>query len=125
MKKKVLIVDDDPVFVEVVKNRLAQENYETRTACNRVEFTRQALQESPDIILLDIMLGNDNGPEIYRHLIAEGFDPEVPVIIMSSLCEDEPPTKISQHKKVVLHSKFFSPFTLLQEIKKLTLRKAA
>ena len=63
MTKKVLLVDDDPVFVEVVKNRLAHENYEIRTACDRVEFTRQALRETPDIILLDIMLGKDNGPK--------------------------------------------------------------
>jgi len=54
--KRVLMVDDDPEFVETTKIILESGGYETRTAANGNEALAQLQKEKPDIILLDVMM---------------------------------------------------------------------
>jgi CheY-like chemotaxis protein len=54
--KRVLMVDDDPEFVETTKIILESGGYETRTAANDKEALAQLEYEKPDIILLDVMM---------------------------------------------------------------------
>jgi len=54
--KRVLMVDDDPEFVETTKIILESGGYETRTAANDKEALVQLEKEKPDIILLDVMM---------------------------------------------------------------------
>lgn len=56
MAKRVLMVDDDPEFVETTKIILESGGYETRTATNDKEALAQLEKEKPDIILLDVMM---------------------------------------------------------------------
>lgn len=56
MAKRVLMVDDDPEFVETTKIILESGGYETRTAANDKEALVQLEKEKPDIILLDVMM---------------------------------------------------------------------
>ena len=56
MAKRVLMVDDDPEFVETTKIILESGGYETRTAANGNEALAQLQKEKPDIILLDVMM---------------------------------------------------------------------
>ena len=56
MAKRVLMVDDDPEFVETTKIILESGGYETRTAANDKEALAQLEKEKPDIILLDVMM---------------------------------------------------------------------
>jgi CheY-like chemotaxis protein len=52
----VLLVDDDPEFVETTKIILEANGYETRSASNGQEALIQLAREKPDIILLDVMM---------------------------------------------------------------------
>ena len=56
MAKRVLIVDDDPEFVETTKIILESGGYETRTAANGTDAMKRLQEEKPDIILLDVMM---------------------------------------------------------------------
>lgn len=56
MAKRVLMVDDDPEFVETTKIILESGGYETRIAANGNEALAQLQKEKPDIILLDVMM---------------------------------------------------------------------
>lgn len=56
MAKRVLIVDDDPEFVETTKIILESSGYVTRTAGNGQEALAQLQNEKPDIILMDVMM---------------------------------------------------------------------
>ena len=66
MKIRILIVDDEPDLLEVLADNLSGDGFDVLFAENAEEFRRHALKSTPHIIILDIALGADNGPEIGR-----------------------------------------------------------
>lgn len=116
MKIKVLIADDDEIYRKVLEKRLSCESLEIYSASSGPELLTTAFAVKPDIILLDILLGQDYGPTVYDELISQGFDRNIPVIILSSLAEDEPPSHIPKGRKIIMHHKCISPEKLLEEI---------
>ena len=60
MAKKVLMIDDDPEFVEAISNLLDAKGYDVHTASNGKEGVEKAKAENPDIILLDVMMTTKN-----------------------------------------------------------------
>ena len=63
-KTKILIVDDEPNIVETLKARLEANDYEVFTASNGSEGLQIALDERPDVILLDIIMPVMDGHEM-------------------------------------------------------------
>jgi two-component system, OmpR family, alkaline phosphatase synthesis response regulator PhoP len=62
-KIKVLIVDDEPDIVEILKYNLQKEGYEVATAEDGIKGVKVATKFQPDVILLDIMMPNQDGVE--------------------------------------------------------------
>jgi two-component system alkaline phosphatase synthesis response regulator PhoP len=83
---KILIVDDDPDFVSVVKSVLVADGHEIGTAANGDQAIRSMKKNKPDLVLLDIMMSYVlDGLDVSRR-IAE--DPELkgtPVLLVTSL----------------------------------------
>lgn len=71
-KKKplILVVDDEPDILDVVKEGLSSQGYEVRIASNGEESIAMAKAEAPDLILMDVNLKNQNGIVISRKLRA-------------------------------------------------------
>lgn len=65
MVKKILIVDDEPELVEMVKIRLEANNYEVITASDGQKGLDKVKKENPNLIILDIMLPEIDGYEVY------------------------------------------------------------
>jgi two-component system alkaline phosphatase synthesis response regulator PhoP len=84
-KKKVLVVDDDVKTVELVKLYLKRDGFETLTAYDGVEGLNLARKESPDLIVLDLMLPDLDGFEICRTLRHES---DVPIIMLTARTTD-------------------------------------
>ncbi|MDO8536229.1 MAG: response regulator [Candidatus Omnitrophota bacterium] len=83
-KKKILLVDDEVDFVEVVRVRLEDSNYEVIVAYNGEEGLERAEREAPDLIILDIMLPKISGFDVCRKLkIDENFK-NIPIIMLSA-----------------------------------------
>ena len=61
MSKKILIVDDEKSIVDILSFNLGREGYETLAAYDGEAGLRLALEENPDLILLDLMLHKMNG----------------------------------------------------------------
>lgn len=59
--KKILIVDDEPDIVEILRYNLEKEGYTTFSASNGVDAVELAKQKKPDLILLDVMLPDMDG----------------------------------------------------------------
>ena len=55
-KVKILVVDDEPDIVLSLQDRLEMEGYKVVTACNGVKGLQKAVQEKPDVILLDVIM---------------------------------------------------------------------
>jgi two-component system response regulator MprA len=79
----VLLVDDDERLVASVRRVLAYEGYRVLTAGNATEGLQMARDESPDLVILDVMLpGPINGLEVARRIEAGGG---LPILMLSAL----------------------------------------
>ena len=82
MKNKILIIEDEQDLVEGLKLNLADEGYELDWAFDGTEGLRKALEEAPDLIILDIMLPEMDGLEVCRHLRQKGVG--IPIIMLTA-----------------------------------------
>lgn len=60
-KKKILIIDDEPDFSEMIQMRLEANGYEIITAYNGDDGIKRARDEKPNLILLDVMMPGKDG----------------------------------------------------------------
>jgi phosphoserine phosphatase RsbU/P len=83
-RPKILIVDDEPYNIDYLEQELEESDYETITAANGQEAILQVIRESPDLILLDIMMPVMDGFEVLTRLKANPSTRDIPVIIISA-----------------------------------------
>ena len=88
-KIKVLAVDDNIVNIKVLSQYLLKHDYEVITAESGEEAIEKFKSESPDIILMDIMMGGMSGLEATAKIKALSGDHWVPVTFMSALASEE------------------------------------
>ena len=81
---KVLIVDDEPLNLEIISNILTR-YYKVVTAQDGVEALELALKEAPDLILLDILMPNMNGIDCCKEIKANDQIADIPVIFITTL----------------------------------------
>ncbi|HEY9515123.1 MAG TPA: diguanylate cyclase [Gemmatimonadaceae bacterium] len=82
---QLLIVDDHPDNVEVLKARLEALGYRTVCACDGGEALAQVAQSPPDLILLDVMMPLIDGYEVARRIKADRSLPFIPIIMQTAL----------------------------------------
>lgn len=83
-QKKILLVDDEVDFVEVLRVRLENNNYEVIVAYDGEEGLEKAEREAPDLIILDIMLPKISGFDVCRKLKVDENFKNIPVIMLSA-----------------------------------------
>ena len=87
MPNTILIVEDDPHTVELVRLYLNHDGHQVITAATGPDGLRQAQEQQPDLILLDLMLPGLDGIEICRALRAQS---DVPIIMVTArVAEDD------------------------------------
>lgn len=86
-QKTVLIVEDEKNIVDILRFNLHKEGYDTLEAFDGITGLRLALEESPDLILLDLMLPGMNGFEVCRLLRDKGRN--TPVLIITAREEEK------------------------------------
>ena len=65
---KILVVDDDPDIVELLKFNLSSEGYKVKSASNGIQALSLAKEFIPDLTILDIMMPNMDGVETCRQI---------------------------------------------------------
>ncbi len=83
----VLIVDDEPLNVDLLEQELAAERYRTVAARSGEEALKRAAESHPDLILLDVMMGGIDGYETCRRLKAQEATRSIPVIFLTALSD--------------------------------------
>ena len=71
MKKKILVIDDDPIIVKYLVNLFNDNGYETSTASDGVEGYEILKKEKPDLITLDLQMSEEWGSRFYRRISKE------------------------------------------------------
>src|SRR5437868_7284951 len=118
MKRKILVVDDEWAILELLRIKLEKKGFDVITARNEKEFFEQVFKSRPDLIILDIWLGNEGGgTKLYDQALDGGLDPEVPVIFISALVEEgAPPKRASKGGRFALYGKPFDFNLMLEDI---------
>jgi len=83
-KKRILVVDDYPQVVEVLKIRLESAGYDVLAAYDGQEALKVARNERPDLILLDVLLPKINGYKVARFLKYDKKYKDIPIIMLTS-----------------------------------------
>ena len=84
MKKKILIVDDEPGIVRLLAMRLKAKGYEIFKAYNGLECLMITKEEKPDLILLDIKMPKMGGIATFEVIIEQDETKEIPVLFMTA-----------------------------------------
>ncbi len=79
---KILVVEDEPAMVAGLRDNFEFEGYEVITARDGVEGLQRALDESPDLVVLDVMMPRMSGLEVCRQLRAKRAS--IPIIMLTA-----------------------------------------
>lgn len=80
--RRILVVDDDPAVTSVLKRSLAYEGFVVDTASSGTEALVLTRTQTPDLVILDIMLPGMDGLEVLRRLRAA--DPHLPILMLTA-----------------------------------------
>ncbi len=84
MGRKILVVDDESVLVETIAYNLEQAGYQVLTAADGASALQAAHRETPDLIILDLMLPEMDGIEVCRHLRRERNTATTPIMMLTA-----------------------------------------
>lgn len=84
-KREILIVEDNPQTVKLVKFILEKSKYSTISAKDGEEGLQMAREKKPDLIILDLMLPGIDGYQVCEALKADPNTKEIPVIVLTAL----------------------------------------
>lgn len=84
MKEKILIVEDDKDIVKMLEYNLKKEGFKVFAACDGEDALDLAVRQSPDLILLDLMLPGMDGLEVCKALKKETKTSRIPVIMLTA-----------------------------------------
>lgn len=117
-KKKILIIEDDRISIEILEYFLENEDYSVSVAQDGEIGLRKITENKPDLILLDIMLPGMDGIQLLEKVKEDTQLSQIPIIIISSLSQDEDILRGLEKGAMDYLSKPFSPQILIAKVKK-------
>ncbi len=118
MKKKILVIDDMPNIVTMVKARLKASGYEVITATDGQEGLAYAHSEKPDLIILDVVMPAGGGYSVYSKLRMSSRTRSIPVIFLTAKDRPEDEATAYQLGPQYYIKKPYKPEKLLETVKK-------
>jgi two-component system alkaline phosphatase synthesis response regulator PhoP len=95
MAKKILVIDDDPDLVEATSMILKSRHYDVIAAYGGVEGLEKARAESPDLIVLDVMMPDKDGYTVCKELKADPALNAIPVLLLTAVVSHISTTRFS------------------------------
>jgi CheY-like chemotaxis protein len=113
---KILVVDDEQDIVTIIGKVLKKNGYEITTAKDGLECIDKVSREQPDLILLDNMMPNMDGPAVLSKLKASKETQGIPVIMVTALADQEHITGAQKSGAVEYIVKPFDYEVLLEKV---------
>lgn len=85
MYEKILVVDDEPSIVDILKFNLEKEGYKVATASDGYAALDQFKKEGPDLMILDVMMPGMDGYEVCRRVRESS---QIPIIMLTARAEE-------------------------------------
>jgi len=124
-KKQILCIEDDEEMIDLIRLILTRKGFEVRGASSGAAGLEKIRNEKPDLVLLDLMMPEMDGWEVYQQIKSDEATQNIPVIVVTAKAQ-------SIDRVLGLHiakvddyiSKPFSPQELLDSIESVLNRKA-
>jgi DNA-binding response OmpR family regulator len=88
--KKVLVIDDNPTIVELIKYAVnLQGAYQVLVAYDGIQGLERIYAEQPDCVIIDVKMPRMDGYQLVRSLRANTYTANIPLIILSALTRSE------------------------------------
>ncbi|MEA3489457.1 MAG: response regulator [Candidatus Omnitrophota bacterium] len=118
MKKKILIIDDEPDILKVMTFRLENLGYEVITAATGIEALDLIQKAAPDMIFLDLHMTGMDGPEIYKRLKSNERSKQIPLILLTADITASNSGRMNRLTADDVLLKPFEPEELLKKVRK-------
>jgi DNA-binding response OmpR family regulator len=86
--KTILCVEDEPEMIDLIRLILARKGYNVKGAAGGVEGIRLVKEIHPDLVLLDLMMPDMDGWEVYQQMKAEASLRDIPVIVVTAKAQN-------------------------------------
>jgi len=125
-QKRVVCVEDEPAMIDLIRLILSRKGYHVVGAMGGREGLEAIQREKPDVVLLDLMMPDMDGWEVYQKLKANDATKNIPVIVVTAKAQ-------SIDKVLGLHiakvddyiTKPFGPQDLLESVEKVIARRTS
>lgn len=115
-KVKVLVVDDEPNIVQTLKDRLEMNDYMVFTAQNGSDGLKAAQENTPNVILLDVMMPVMDGHEMLEKLRQQEWGQDVSVIMLTARSQAQ---DIARARACGIEDYIIKPFDLSELLEKI------
>jgi len=123
MSRRALVIEDDHDIAELVKTALGRERFTVTLAHDGTSGYERAIKDTPDVVILDIMLPGVDGLELCRYLRQNERTAHIPILILSAKSEEVDRVLGLEIGADDYLTKPFSPRELMARIKALLRRK--
>jgi CheY-like chemotaxis protein len=121
MAKRILLVEDEEIMIELLKKKLSKEGYEVFIARDGKEGLKKMreMESKPDLVLLDIIMPVMGGFEVMEEMLKDESLKNIPVIVISNSGQ---PVELDRAKKLGakdwLIKTEFDPNAVIEKVKK-------
>lgn len=105
MKKKILVVDDESTIVELLTIALELKGYDVICAMNAAEAMKKAVENQPDLMIIDIMLPGESGLKLYERMKASPAADKIPVVFLTALNREQIDASCPDLNEIVIFKK--------------------
>ena len=119
MSATILVVDDDPVILQLLQVNFEMEGYKVTTANDGVEGLEKARADHPDIVLLDIMMPRMDGLQVTKELKGADDTKHIPIILLSAKAQSSDVQAGKDMGADDYLTKPFDPLELLERVNEL------
>jgi len=118
-KKRILYIEDEKEMLELTRIVLEREGYEMLAAVGGADGIEAVKREKPDLVLLDLMMPDVDGWEVYRQMKADKEVADIPVIIITARTQSIDKVLGLKVAKVADYiTKPFGPSDLINSVKR-------
>ena len=123
-KQKVLVVDDDPDFVDATRAFLVKEGYDVEVAYDGIEGLEKVKAYMPDCIVLDVMMPEKDGYAVCKELKEDDELQEIPIVLLTAVASHVTSTRYSHFDGMSMEADDYiakpaSPEDIIKSVKSL------
>ena len=115
--KKILVADDEPHILRIVKDKLSNAGFEVASVTNGEDALNAAINEKPDLIMLDVMMPKMSGFEVCQKINADETIKHIPVILLTARGQESDIKTGLEAGASEYITKPFSPRQMLAKVK--------